>query len=50
MQVMRILLRVGVKAVLDGTLAREAARERNRERVIANLACEFRRGIPPIDG
>ena len=29
MQVMRILLRIGLKAALDGTLTREAARERN---------------------
>jgi len=41
---------IGTKALFDGRLGREAARERDRERVIANLACEFRRGIPPIDG
>ena len=50
MQVMRIMLRNGLKPMLDGTLGREAARERDRESVIANLAREFRRGIPPVDG
>jgi hypothetical protein len=38
MQVMRILLRIGVKAVLDGTLAREAPRERHRQHIIEELA------------
>jgi hypothetical protein len=38
MQVMRVFLRIGLKAVLDGTLAREAAREHNRERVLNELA------------
>jgi hypothetical protein len=42
MQVMRILLRIGVKAVLDGTLAREAARERDRERLLAEMARDLR--------
>ena len=36
---------IGAKALLDGSLGREAA----RERVIANLARDFRRGIPPVD-
>jgi len=49
MQVMRIMLRIGLKPMLDGTLGREAARERDRESVIANLAREFRRGVPPVD-
>ena len=45
MQVLRILLCIGVKAVLDGTLAREAARERDRERILDGLACrEFGAG------
>jgi len=38
MQVMRVLLRTGVKAVLDGRLAREAARERDRDRILGELA------------
>jgi hypothetical protein len=38
MQVIRILLRIGLKAVLDGTLAREAARERDRQRILEGLA------------
>jgi hypothetical protein len=38
MQVIRIVLRIGLKAVPDGTLARETALERDRERVIANMA------------
>jgi len=49
MQVMRIMLRNGLKPMLDGTLGREAARERDRESVIANLAREFRRGIPRVE-
>jgi hypothetical protein len=36
MQVIRILSRIGLKAVLDGT-AREAARERDRERTLEEL-------------
>jgi hypothetical protein len=36
-QVIRILLRIGLKAVLDGTLARGAARDRDRERILADL-------------
>jgi hypothetical protein len=44
MQVIRVLLKIGVKAQLNGTLAREAARERNRERILEELArgCEKR--------
>jgi hypothetical protein len=30
MQVLRVFLSIGLKAMLNGTLAREAARERNR--------------------
>jgi hypothetical protein len=37
MLVMRILLQVGLKAMLDGTLAHEAARERDRERILGEL-------------
>jgi hypothetical protein len=37
MQVIRIFLRIGLKAVLDGTLAREAASERERERILVEL-------------
>jgi hypothetical protein len=39
MQVIRLFLKIGVKAQLDGTLAREAARERERERILDQLAC-----------
>ena len=45
LQVWRVVFMIGTKALFDGRLGREAARERDRERVIANLACEFRRGI-----
>ena len=45
LQVWRVVFMIGTKALFDGGLGREAARERDRERVIANLACEFRRGI-----
>jgi hypothetical protein len=37
MQVMRVLLRIGIKAALDGSLDREAAFERNRERILDEL-------------
>jgi hypothetical protein len=37
MQVINVFLRIGVKAVLDGTLAREATSERNRQRILADL-------------
>jgi len=43
MQVVRILLRIGLKAVLDGTLARE--RERNRQGILEELA--RREGLRP---
>jgi hypothetical protein len=45
MQVIRDLLKIGVKAVLDGTLAREVARERDRWRVLEELA--RREGLKP---
>jgi len=41
MQVMRVLLAIGVKALLDGKLGREAARERERQRVLEELARLF---------
>ena len=37
MQVINVFLRIGLKAVLDGTLDREAARERDGERHLAQL-------------
>jgi hypothetical protein len=37
MQVMRILLPIGIKAVLDGSLDRELARERNRAAALDEL-------------
>jgi hypothetical protein len=42
MQVWRIVFRIGVKGYLDGTLGREAARERDRERVLAEMARDLR--------
>ena len=41
MQVMRILLRIGLKAMLDGTLGREAARERHKDRILGELIRRF---------
>jgi hypothetical protein len=35
--VIRVLLPISVKALLDGTLGREAARERNREAVLERI-------------
>ena len=37
MQVCRIVFMIGTKAFLDGKLGRDAARERNRERIIKQL-------------
>jgi hypothetical protein len=37
MQVMRVLLPIGIKALLDGSLSRDAARERDQERVLEEL-------------
>ena len=37
MQVMRVLLPIGIKAVLDGSLDRELARDRNRAAVLEEL-------------
>jgi hypothetical protein len=44
MQVMRVLLPIGIKAVLDGNLDREAARERDRAAVLEALARDLRAG------
>ena len=41
MQVTRVVFQVGVKAILDGTLAREVARERDRERILGELIRAF---------
>jgi hypothetical protein len=37
-QVTRVVFMIGAKALLDGRLGREAARERNRQRIIEELA------------
>jgi len=37
-QVIRTVLAIAGKALLDGSLAREAARERDRQRLIEELA------------
>jgi hypothetical protein len=42
-QVIRIVFRIWVKAMLDGTLARVAARERDRERILSELIRGFER-------
>ena len=41
MQVTRVVFMVGVKAMLDGKLSREAARERDRDRVLGELIKGF---------
>ena len=38
MQVMRVLLPIGIKAALDGSLDRQVARERNRGAILDELA------------
>ena len=42
LQVWRVVFMIGVKAHLDGTLGREAARERDRERILAELVRNLR--------
>jgi hypothetical protein len=42
MEVIRILLPIGIKAALDGSLDREAARERNRAGSSKNLDRKLR--------
>jgi hypothetical protein len=41
MQVTRVVFMVGVKAMLDGKLSREARRERDRDRVLGELIDGF---------
>jgi hypothetical protein len=38
MQVLRVILPIGIKALLEGKLNREAARDHDRQRVLAQLA------------
>jgi len=40
-QVRHVIMTIGTKATLDGTLGREAARERDRERLVKELAPRF---------
>ena len=51
LQVMRIILAIGAKAYLDGTLGREAARERDRDRLLEafspGLRARLRDGVAP---
>ena len=42
MQVLRVFLSIGLKAMLDGTLAREVTRERDRQRLIEELDRKLR--------
>jgi hypothetical protein len=44
MQVMRVLLPIGMKAALDGSLDRELARERNRAAVLEALTRDLGAG------
>ena len=46
MQVMRVLLPIGIKALLDGSLAREVDRERNRAAVLEELDRKLREREP----
>jgi hypothetical protein len=48
-QVTRVLLSIGIKAALDGTLAREAARERERQHVLEELDCKLRERVEQTD-
>jgi hypothetical protein len=42
LQLIRIIFAIGAKALLDGRLGREAARERDRERILAELMRNLR--------
>ena len=42
LQVMRVLLPIGIKAVLDGSLDRDLARECDRQRLLDELSCKLR--------
>jgi hypothetical protein len=42
MQATRVVFTICLKAVLDGRLGRDAARERDRERILAELARKLR--------
>ena len=42
MQVMRVLLPIGIKAVLDGSFDRELERDRNRAAVLESRQCRWR--------
>ena len=41
MQVMRVVFTICIKAALEGRIGREAARERDRERILEELARGF---------
>ena len=42
MQVMRVLLPIGIKAALDGSLDRDLARKRNRQSILDELSRKLR--------
>ncbi len=44
MQVLRVILPIGIKALVDGKLGRDAARERNRAAVLDDLARRLSEG------
>ena len=50
MQVTRVVFAIGVKALLDGTLGHEAARERNRDAALERLTEALRARAPAAPG
>jgi hypothetical protein len=48
-QVMRVLFPIHLKALLDGTLDSELARERDRERILEELNRKMRARSEPLD-
>ena len=50
MQVTRVVFMIGVKALLDGTLGREAARQRNRAAALERLTEALRARAPAASG
>ena len=50
MQVLRVVFPIGAKALLDGTLGREATRERNRAAALARVDEALRARAPAASG
>jgi hypothetical protein len=47
MQILRVVLAIGLKPLLDGSLGRQAARERNRKETLARIDAAAHPGSQP---